>query len=147
PDVAQSISLAPKEAGDVVYLLGETKDELGGSEYYDHLGHLGSNAPGINGQTNRILYELYSRATRDNLIASAIAVNFGGLAVALAKKAIAGQIGLDIDLSAFKLRADKLLFSESNGRILVTIAPQNVKAFEKIFKKFGFFERIGSTAL
>lgn len=146
PNVSESISLAPKAIGDIVYLLGETKDECGAGEYYDHLGELGNNVPTINGPTNRILYDLYSKAARKNLITSALAVNHGGLGVALAKKAIAGQIGMDIDLKDFALRADKMLFSESNGRILVTIAPQNVKAFEKLFKRFGFFYRLGATA-
>ncbi len=134
PHVEQSISLAPKAAGDLVYLLGETKDELGGSEYYDHLGKLGSNVPESDAKKNLYLYQMYSRAARKKLIASAIAVTHGGLGVALAKKAIAGQLGLDIDLSAIDLRADKALFSETTGRILITVAPHNKEAFEKLFK-------------
>jgi phosphoribosylformylglycinamidine synthase len=146
PDVAQAISLAPKQPGDMIYLLGETEDELGGSEYYDHLGHLGQNVPKTHGPRNVMLYKIYSQAARKRLIASAMPVNFGGLGVALAKMAIAGQTGLDIDLSSIDLRADKALFSESQGRIVVTIAPQNVKAFEKAFKKFHHLRQIGSIA-
>ncbi|MCC7305177.1 MAG: phosphoribosylformylglycinamidine synthase, partial [Alphaproteobacteria bacterium] len=116
PNVDQSISLAPKAVGDLVYLLGETRDELGGSEYYDHLGHLGRNVPQVDGQQNMRLYKLYGRAVREHLIASALPVNWGGLGVTLAKKAIAGQMGLDIDLSKLThLRTDKLLFSETAG--------------------------------
>ena len=146
PNVDQSISLAPKAVGDVVYLLGETKDELGGSEYYDHLGHLGSNVPQVNGGRNNVMYKRYTRAAQQRLIASALPVNFGGLGVTLAKKVIAGQMGMDIDLSGIDLRADKALFSESQGRIVVTVAPQNVKAFEKIFKDFEFCKVIGHVA-
>lgn len=135
PHVEQSISLAPKAVGDIVYLLGETKDELGGSEYYDQTGHLGRNVPRVDGKPNRQLYMLYGRAARNRLIASALAVNAGGLGVTLAKKVIAGQMGMEIDLSALTLRADKALFSESQGRIVVTVAPQNVKAFEKTFAR------------
>jgi phosphoribosylformylglycinamidine synthase II len=146
PDIEQSISLAPKAVGDLVYLLGETKDELGGSEYYDQLGHLGKNVPIVDGHQNMRLYKLYGRTVREKLIASALPVNWGGLAVTLAKKAIAGQMGLDIDLSALHLRADKALYSESAGRIVVTVAPQNKKDFEKTFSKMGQMHHIGSVA-
>lgn len=146
PHVDQAISLAPKAAGDRLYLLGETKDELGAGEYYDHLGHLGRNVPQVHVGANRILYELYSQAARQRLIASAIAIGYGGLGVALAKKAIAGQTGLDVDLSHIALRADKALFSESAGRILVSVAPQNAKAFEKHFRRYHYLQAIGSVA-
>jgi phosphoribosylformylglycinamidine synthase subunit PurSL len=144
--VEQAISLAPKQAGDIVYLLGETEDELGGSEYYDHLGHLGKNVPVVFGKRNVMLYKIYSTAARNRLISSAISVGFGGLGIALAKKAIAGQAGMDIDLSDIHLPADKALYSESQGRILVTVAPQNVKAFEKAFKKFHHVRKLGHVA-
>ena len=75
-----------------------------------------------------------------------MAVGYGGLGATLAKKAIGGQLGLDIDLSGFDLRADKMLFSESTGRIVVTVAPQNKKAFEKNFKGFEQCHYIGSVA-
>ncbi len=146
PHVEQSISLAPKAVGDLIYVLGETRDELGASEYYDHLGHLGRNVPQVDGGRNTVLYKRYSKAARNRLIASALAVNHGGLGVTLAKKAIAGQFGMDIDLSAIDLRTDKALFSESNGRIVVTVAPQNVKAFEKMFKGFEHIYQIGHVA-
>jgi phosphoribosylformylglycinamidine synthase len=92
------------------------------------------------------MYKLYNRAARDHLIASAIAVNHGGLGVALAKKAIAGQMGLDIDLKNISLSTDKALFSESAGRILVTVSPQNKKDFEKTFAKSDHLLHIGHVA-
>ena len=146
PNVDQAISLAPKAVGDVIYLLGETEDELGASEYYDHLGHLGRNVPKVHGGRNVMLYKIYSQAARKRLISAAMPVGFGGIGAALAKMAIAGQMGLDIDLSAIKLRADKALYSESQGRIIVSIAPQNVAAFEKAFKKFHHLHKIGHVA-
>lgn len=146
PDIDRSISLAPKAAGDSVYVLGQTKDELGASEYYDQLGYLGNNIPETDGHQNLRLYKLYNRASRDKLIASAMAVGFGGIGVTLAKKAIAGQFGLDIDISKLGLRADKALFSESTGRIVVTVSPKNKKAFEKNFKGFEQCHYIGSVA-
>ncbi len=146
PNVEQSISPAPKAAGDFIYLLGETRDELGGSEYYDHHGHLGQNVPQVDGEKNAQLYALYSKIARERYIASAIGVGFGGLGVALAKKAIAGQMGMEIDLECLNsdLRADKLLFSESNGRILVTVAPAHKEPFEQSLESFGSYYRIGT---
>ncbi|MBL4805474.1 MAG: phosphoribosylformylglycinamidine synthase [Alphaproteobacteria bacterium] len=146
PNVDRAISLAPKAVGDLVYLLGETKDELGASEYYDLHGKLGNNVPETDSHQNLRLYKLYGRASRDKLIASAYALNFGGLGVALAKKAIAGQMGMDIDLSAIDLPHEKALYSESTGRILVTVAPQNKAKFEKNFKGFEHCTHIGHIA-
>ena len=146
PHVERSIDLAPKAVGDLVYLLGETKDECGAGEYYDQLGHLGNNVPETDSHQNLRLYKLYSRASRDRLIASAYALNCGGLGAALAKKAIAGQMGIDIDLSTVDLRADKALYSESTGRILVTVAPHNKEKFEKNFKGFEQCHMIGHIA-
>ena len=146
PDVERSVSLAPKAVGDIVYLIGETKDECGASEYYDHLGVVGQNVPETDGHENLRLYKLYSRASRDRLLASAYALNHGGLAAALAKKVIAGQMGLDIDLSGLALRSDKALYSESTGRILVTVAPQHKEKFEKNFKGYHHLYQIGHVA-
>lgn len=146
PHVDRAISLAPKAEGDLVYLLGATKDELGASEYYDHLGYLGNNVPETDTHENLRLYRLYTRASRDKLVSSALAVGYGGLGTTLAKKAIAGGLGLDIDLSSIDLRADKALFSESTGRIVVTVAPKNKKDFERNFKGFEQCHYIGSVA-
>lgn len=143
PNVDRSISLAPKAVGDLVYLLGATKDECGAGEYYDHLGHLGNNVPETDSHQNLRLYKLYTRASRDKLIASAYALNHGGLGAALAKKAIAGQMGIEVNLDTLGLRSDKALYSESTGRILVTVAPQNKEKFEKNFKGFEDIHQIG----
>jgi phosphoribosylformylglycinamidine synthase II len=144
--VERSISLSPKAVGDIVYVLGATKDELGASEYYDHHGVTGQNVPETDGHQNLRLYKLYCRASRDRLIASAYAVNHGGLGAALAKKAIAGQMGMDIDLSPLSLDATRALYSESTGRIVVTVSPQNKAKFEKNFKGFEELHQIGHIA-
>ncbi len=146
PHIERAISLAPKAVGDIVYILGETKDELGASEYYDQHGEVGQNVPETDGHQNLRLYKLYGRASRDRLIASAYAINHGGLGVALAKKAIAAQTGMDINLAALNLPADKALYSESTGRILITVAPKNKAKFEKNFKGFRHIHQIGHIA-
>ena len=144
--ISDNIGVHTKATGDLVYLLGATKNELGGSEYYDHLGYLGSNVPETDGHQNLRLYKLYGRAARDRLIASALPVGLGGLAVTLAKKAIAGQMGLDITLPDAGLSKAAMLFSESTGRIVVTVAPQKRKEFERNFKGYEHCTLIGSVA-
>jgi phosphoribosylformylglycinamidine synthase len=79
--------------------------------------------------------ERYGKMTetiRHDLIASAFPVTHGGLGVALAKVAIAGRLGMDITIPA-GMRPDYFLFSESLGRFVVTIAPDNKRAFELAF--------------
>lgn len=144
-DVDQAISIAPKAVGDLVYILGETRDECGASEYYDHMGFLGNNVPEVKDEINRKLYQRYAQAARKHLIASGMAIGYGGLGVALAKKALAGECGVEIDLKALEsdIRADKLLFSETPGRILVTVAPGQQKAFEKAFSGYPHVTKIG----
>lgn len=128
-DVERAVSLDAKQAGDLVYILGATRNELGGSEYYAMQGKVGSNVPETDGKTNLDLYRKMGQAPQ---LASAIAITHGGLGVALAKSCIGGNLGMDITLPN-DLRGDVMLFSESTGRILVTIAPQDQDAFEKTF--------------
>lgn len=142
-DVAQAVSLDPKQAGDLVYLLGETKDELGASEYYNHLGYLGNNVPEMHDDVNYKLYRALSAANKKQLCASAMGVGFGGVGVTLAKKATASGLGMDITLSE-DLRLDKALYSESQGRIVVTIAPQYKSEFEKMMGDYPYIYQIGT---
>lgn len=142
-DVAHAVSLDPKQDGDLVYLLGETKDELGASEYYDQMGFLGNNVPEMHDDVNYALYRALTQANKKQLCASAMGVGFGGVGVTLAKKAIASGLGMNITLDD-SLRLDKMLYSESQGRIVVTIAPQNKDAFEKIMGDYPHVQQIGT---
>jgi phosphoribosylformylglycinamidine synthase II len=132
PDVAQAVSLDPKMPGDLIYLLGQTKDELGGSEYYAMHGKLGNNVPETDGAANLALYHAMSKANAHGWVASAMPVTFGGLGVALAKKCIAGGLGMELRLLS-TLRLDQYLFSESTGRVVVTIDPKHKQDFEFLF--------------
>jgi phosphoribosylformylglycinamidine synthase len=142
-DVALAVSIDPKQSGDLIYLLGETKDELGASEYYNHLDYLGNNVPETDIDLNYKLYQALSNANKQQLCASAMGVGFGGVGVTLAKKAIAGGLGMNITLND-DLRLDKALYSESQGRIIVTIAPQDREAFEKTMSDYPHVQNIGT---
>lgn len=134
-DVSQAISIDTKFADDLVYVLGATDDELGGSEYYAMKGFVGSTVPCVDAEINRELYLRYHLAVQQQIIASAISVTRGGLAVAFAKMAMAGKQGLQLELDTIPgswSSYHHLLFSESQGRIVVTVAPQNKTQFEAI---------------
>jgi phosphoribosylformylglycinamidine synthase len=135
-DVAQAVSLDLKAVNDLVYILGETKEELGGSEYYAMHGFTGSSVPETNAKENLAIYKALSEANEKQLCASALSVGLGGVGVALAKKCIASGLGLSC-MFDHNMRMDKKLFSESTGRILVSVAPEDQKAFEAIFDKAG----------
>jgi phosphoribosylformylglycinamidine synthase len=136
-DVEKCVTMDVKCAGDLVYILGETRNELGGSEYYDLFDYIGKNVPQVLAETFIPVYNALFSAIRQGLAASAHGIYRGGLGVHLAMIAMGGNLGLDIDLSRVPAdnvhRNDTLLFSESAGRFLVTVAPQFKDAFEKLF--------------
>jgi phosphoribosylformylglycinamidine synthase len=133
-DVMHVVTMDAKRPGDRVYVLGMTHAELGGSEYYDLLGHLGRHVPYVAATAARQLYEALSAAMADGFVASCHDCSDGGLGVALAETAFAGGLGMDIQLAAVPrvsdLRDDLLLFSESASRFVVTVHPEQAPAFE-----------------
>ena len=130
PDVAKSVSMDAKIPGDLVYLIGETREELGGSEYFAHLGSTGNAVPALDPARAKACYERLTGAILHGHVASAYPVTHGGLGIALAKGAIAGRLGMDITLPK-GMRPDYFLFSESLGRFVVTVAPDSKRAFEQ----------------
>jgi len=140
-DVSKCISMEPKIAGDLVYVLGETANELGASEYYESFHKTGLNVPQVNFDKFKVVYRALQTAIETEIVASCHAVARGGLAVHLSYLAMAGGLGLDVRLSDLPLDEgrgelfdDTVLFSESAGRFVVTIAPENRTVFEKLFK-------------
>jgi phosphoribosylformylglycinamidine synthase subunit PurSL len=137
-DVTRVVTMDAKRPGDVVYVLGATHHELGGSEYYALLGHLGNSLPRVDAAVARRLYEGLSGAIAQGLVASCHDCSDGGLGVALAETAFAGGLGMDIDLrlvpGASDWRDDITLFSETQSRFVVTVQTEQVAAFETILQ-------------
>jgi phosphoribosylformylglycinamidine synthase II len=134
PDITKVVSLDAKIDSDLVYILGDTFEELAGSEYFTMKQAISNEVPKVDPRKNKNLYNAFYKAVQKDLIASSISVGRGGLAVALAKKAIGGMLGLNVSLQNLPgqiTRDDFALYSESQGRILVTIAKENKTAFEK----------------
>jgi phosphoribosylformylglycinamidine synthase len=138
PDIARCVSMDIKMAGDLVYAVGPTRDELGGSEYYEHLGYVGLNVPRVHSETFVSIYRAMSQAVAKGLVASVHGVYRGGLGVHLAMVAIGGGLGMQVDLRKIPAEAvtrnDTVLFSESAGRFIVTVDPRCQVEFEDVFR-------------
>ena len=120
PDLNKTVSPEFKNVGDVIYLLGETYDELG--------------IPKVNLENNLKTYLSLEKAIQKELIASSLSVTSGGLGIAIAKASIGGMLGCEINLNPIgkTYGVNAKLFSESQGRILVSVSLKNIKEFEKI---------------
>ncbi len=137
-DITRCVTMDSKVSGDRVYVLGMTRNELGGSEYYAHLGQVGLNVPRVRSDAFLETYRALSRAISEGMIASAHGIYRGGLGVHLAMVAMGGTLGMRVELHRVPAddldRNDQVLFSESAGRFIVTIDPQNCEGFENLFK-------------
>jgi phosphoribosylformylglycinamidine synthase II len=138
PDVSCCVTLDSKVAGDLVYAIGLTRNELGGSEYYDHLGYVGLNVPQVLCTEFIPIYRALNRALNKGCVASAHGVYRGGLGIHLAMVAMGGNLGLRVNAGQIPHeradRSDILLFSESAGRFVVTVDPHRRREFESEFK-------------
>jgi len=138
PDIRSTVSVDLKAPGDLIYIVGETFGELGGSEYYKLSGFLGKTVPKVRANQARKAFSMITRAIDAGLIRACHDLSEGGLAVAAAEMAIAGNLGLELDLRDVPRRAltrnDFVLFSESNSRFLVEVSEQSKKDFEDLMK-------------
>jgi phosphoribosylformylglycinamidine synthase II len=136
-DIQKCVTMDTKFPGDLVYVLGKTRDQLGGGEYYQMMERTGLNVPRVEVQETLLLYQTLNNAIQQDLISSAHTVSRGGLAIHLALIAMGGENGMEIYLeyvpSDNNLSNTILLYSESAGRFLVTVDPARQEAFEKLF--------------
>lgn len=120
-----------KQEGDVVILLGDTKAEIGGSEFqYVVHGVTEGRPPQIDLAVEKRLHETVLSAIQQGLVASAHDLSEGGLAVALAESCISGNLGVEVSFKS-ELRGDIALFSESQSRILLSVSPDNAAQLEQ----------------
>jgi phosphoribosylformylglycinamidine synthase len=135
-DVRKAVTMDAKRPGDLVYIIGETKDDMGGSEWFALHNFTGNSVPRVNALSAIKIYRALHKAIQHGIIASCHDCSDGGLAVALAEISIAGRLGIDIDLRSVpyrgKKRNDYILFSETASRFVATIHPEDKSKFEKI---------------
>lgn len=134
-----------KNEGDIIFVLGDTFAELGGSEFQKVIHDVTEGRPpALDLDTEKKLLGSVLSAIQTGLVQSAHDLSEGGLAVALAESCISGKLGANVALSSENLRHDLLLFSESQSRILLSATPAQADALESHIQSQGVpVRRIG----
>jgi phosphoribosylformylglycinamidine synthase len=135
-DTSKAVSMDGKKESDLIYIVGTTYSELGGSHYYAVRGFIGNRVPKVNPQNGKKLMDTLSAAMAKGLVRACHDLSEGGIGVAAAEMAFAGELGMVLELAKVPLgepiaRSDSILFSESNTRFLVEVAPEDKGRFEK----------------
>jgi len=137
-DVRKTVTMDAKNPGDLVYVVGETREELGGSEWLAMKNLIGDGAPRVDAKKALKTYRALFKAIGKGLVASCHDCSDGGLGVALAETAFAGGFGMRVDLRRVPYRGasrnDYLLFSETASRFVVTVRPQKAKSWESAMR-------------
>lgn len=145
-DYRKCVNSGFKQKGDLVYVVGTTKNQLGASEFLSAVGYKEDSAPKEGGVVPQVDFQEFVRTSNgihdaiDNeLVASCSYVHMGGIGVALSKAAIAGEKGIEIDtrkIISFDCETDEqLLYSRTPGRFIVTVAPNDAVRFTEVLKK------------
>ena len=137
-DVARCVSMDLKEPGNLLYIVGETKNELGGSHFSLVEGLSGGEVPKVDARQAKATFAAMHAAIHAGLVRACHDLSEGGLAAAAAEMAFAGGLGAKINLhkaatvgrAPDDLSDAALLFSESNTRFLCEVQPDNAAAFE-----------------
>ena len=138
PDVRRCVTMDLKEAGNRLLIVGQTRDELGGSHWLLTQGHSGGRVPAVDPVLGRALFRAVYSAINRGLLRSCHDLSEGGLAVALAEMAFAGGLGARVSLRDVPCEEDAasdpvLLFSESPSRFLLEVRPDDVSALTDLF--------------
>jgi phosphoribosylformylglycinamidine synthase II len=151
--VDRAVPSHARAPGDAVFVLGETRVELGGSAFWEAAyGFVGGQPPRVDLEAERRLVDVLVGGAERGLFRSAHDCSQGGLGVALAEVAMGGPyqdsgFGLEVDLTAYgaPLTAHEVLFSESHGRAVVTCAPDRAAAVEALAADLGVpLQRVGA---
>jgi phosphoribosylformylglycinamidine synthase len=138
PDIRLTVSMDAKAPNDLIYIVGSTFKELGGSEYYRLKGFVGKTVPKVRSVQARRIFSGITRAIDSGIVKACHDLSEGGLATAAAEMAIAGGYGLELTLQNMPRktveRNDFALFSESNSRFLVEVTEKAKEEFEDLMK-------------
>jgi phosphoribosylformylglycinamidine synthase len=139
PDVRKTVSMDVKQAGNLIYIVGQTYPELGGSEYYKLKGFLGKTVPKVRVSQARKIMKSIAKAIDLGCVEACHDLSEGGLAVAISEMAFTGDYGIDLYLKNVPKpksmqRNDFILFSESNSRFLVEVQEKRRRDFEALME-------------
>ncbi|GAT34290.1 phosphoribosylformylglycinamidine synthase [Terrimicrobium sacchariphilum] len=147
-DIKHVTTQAFKAAGDVILLLGQLGDEIGGSHYLKVVhGQKAGLPPRLDYATEKALHNGVREIIRKGLVQSAHDLSEGGIAVAVAESSLSAKpaLGASIDLGPTGLRPDVALFNESQSRIIVSVTSDNAAEAESVLKSLGVpVQRIGT---
>lgn len=130
-DLALHTTLDFKDDGDVIYLLGESHEDISSSQYLLHWHKVKeSPTPYFDLDTEFVLQQTIKKLIADGLLQSAHDCSEGGLFIALAESAMTGGTGFSIETNT-SIRKDAFLFGEAQSRVVVSVKPENVEVFEK----------------
>ena len=144
-DTDRSVSMDCKQSGNLIYIIGETHNELGGSHYYAVKGYIGNSVPKVSPVKAKKLMNALSGATTKGLVRACHDCSEGGIGVAAAEMAFAGGLGMTVNLKKVPLaesieRDDFILFSESNTRFIAEVTPEDKQEFERMMSGVAFAE-------
>ena len=146
-DASKAITMDFKQSGNAIYLVGSTREELGGSHAAMVLKKSGGHVPKVDPAIAMESYRKLHAAIDRGLVVSCHDLSEGGLAVAIAEMAFAGELGAELDLTQMRnssfIDATVALFSESNSRLLVEVSPAHAKEFENVMSGVTWY-RLGS---
>ena len=125
--------------GDCLVIIGDTKNEMGGSEYFEYIHKfVGGKCPVVNFQESKTNMNIVLDLIRKDLLKTVHDCSKGGLAVAVSELCMTHQIGCTVSLEKVpgpKLEVDRILFSESHSRYLLVLEKKNLKKLEELLKK------------
>lgn len=139
-DLRKHITQWFKEGGDIIVLLGETKEELGGSEYLKTAhGLISGPPPRIDLDAESRLISTLVEAAQTGILNSAHDLSEGGLAVAIAESCFTFNVPIGVKIKSLygRIREDALLFGETQSRALVSLGKKNIHKLENIASKQG----------
>lgn len=145
-DYRKCVNSSLKHEGDLIYVIGTTRNHLGASELLSAIGYKEDGAPKEGGVVPQVNLEEFVKSSNGiheaidkEVVASCSYVHMGGIAIALSKAAIAGEKGVEIDTRKIINKGceteDQLIYSRTPGRFIVTVAPEDATKFSEILMK------------
>jgi phosphoribosylformylglycinamidine synthase len=143
-DINHVTTLGFKSKGDLIFLIGSSRNDLASSQYLVHEhGITASPAPYFDLDEEYVVQRQVAELIRERVVASAHDVSEGGLFVTLLESAMAGGLGFDLTTDA-EIRPDAFLFGEAQGRIVVSVRPEDEERFLDIMMRNGVeFDLLG----
>jgi phosphoribosylformylglycinamidine synthase len=127
------------DPGDTLVIIGDTRDEMGGSEYFEYVHKfVGGKCPVVNFAESKSHMNIVLDVIGKGLLKAAHDCSKGGLAVAISELCMTNQIGCSISLEKIpgpKLKVDRVLFSETHSRYLLVVEKKNLQKLDTLLKK------------